>query len=109
MMAYSEPLAYFLTWTTYGTWLPGDERGYFTKPGQWEGPDAYRRMMSQLLMTDDALILNARQRQNVEATIRRHCEIRQWHLHAVNCRSNHVHVVVSSPGIDRSDVMDQFK
>jgi hypothetical protein len=22
-----EPLAYFLTWTTYGTWLPGDERG----------------------------------------------------------------------------------
>ena len=22
------PLAYFLTWTTYGTWLPGDERGW---------------------------------------------------------------------------------
>ena len=22
-----EPLAYFLAWTTYGTWLPGDERG----------------------------------------------------------------------------------
>ncbi len=24
-----EPLAYFLTWPTYGTWLPGDERGGF--------------------------------------------------------------------------------
>ncbi|MCA9109357.1 MAG: hypothetical protein KDA52_05390 [Planctomycetaceae bacterium] len=24
----SEPLAFFLTWTTYGTWLPGDERGW---------------------------------------------------------------------------------
>jgi hypothetical protein len=23
----ADPLAYFLTWTTYGTWLPGDERG----------------------------------------------------------------------------------
>jgi hypothetical protein len=23
-----EPLAYFLTWPTYGTWLPGDERGW---------------------------------------------------------------------------------
>jgi hypothetical protein len=23
-----EALAYFLTWTTYGTWLPGDERGW---------------------------------------------------------------------------------
>ena len=24
---FPEPLAYLLTWTTYGTWLPGDERG----------------------------------------------------------------------------------
>ena len=23
-----DPLAFFLTWTTYGTWLPGDERGW---------------------------------------------------------------------------------
>jgi hypothetical protein len=23
-----DPLAYFLTWATYGTWLPGDERGW---------------------------------------------------------------------------------
>ncbi len=22
------PFALFLTWTTYGTWMPGDERGY---------------------------------------------------------------------------------
>jgi hypothetical protein len=29
-----EPLAYFLTWTTYGSWLPGDERGWVEKPGQ---------------------------------------------------------------------------
>ncbi len=23
-----DPLAYYLTWPTYGTWLPGDERGW---------------------------------------------------------------------------------
>ena len=23
-----EPIAYFITWTTYGTWLPGEERGW---------------------------------------------------------------------------------
>ena len=22
------PLAYLITWTTYGTWLPGDQRGW---------------------------------------------------------------------------------
>ena len=25
-----EPMAYFITWTTYGTWLPGDERGHWS-------------------------------------------------------------------------------
>ncbi len=24
----SEPLAFLLTWTTYGTWLRGDRRGW---------------------------------------------------------------------------------
>ena len=28
---HNEPLAFFLTWTTYGTWLPGDERGWNRK------------------------------------------------------------------------------
>ena len=26
-----EPLAFLLTWTTYGTWSPGDERGWNRK------------------------------------------------------------------------------
>ncbi len=23
-----DPIAFFITWPTYGTWLPGDERGW---------------------------------------------------------------------------------
>ena len=30
-----DPLALFLTWTTYGLWLPGDERGWVEKPGRF--------------------------------------------------------------------------
>jgi len=60
-------------------------------------------------MTEDACVLNADQRQIVEATIRRHCQVRSWELHAVNCRSNHVHVVVTAPGYQPEMVMDQFK
>ena len=33
-----EPLAFFLTWTTYGSWLPGDERGWVEKPGHPDPP-----------------------------------------------------------------------
>ncbi len=73
---YSDPLAYFLTWTTYGTWLPGDERGWYSSPGQWSSPDNLRKLWSQIRMTEDAIVLNHEQRQEVESTIRRHCEIR---------------------------------
>ena len=34
--------------------------------------------------------------------------IRGWHLHAVSCRSNHVHVVLSAE-VNPVDMRDQFK
>jgi predicted nucleic acid-binding protein len=34
-----DPLALFLTWTTYGSWLSGDERGWVEKPGCFREPD----------------------------------------------------------------------
>ena len=47
-------------------------------------------------MSEDACRLNARQRAAVERQIGETCRQRGWSLHAVNCRSNHVHVVVSA-------------
>jgi hypothetical protein len=44
----------------------------------------------------------------VEQTIADHCRIRGWHLHVVNCRSNHVHVVVTAP-VSPQKVEEQFK
>lgn len=104
----SDPLAYFLTWTTYGTWLPGDERGWYSTPGKWCSPDNLRKQWSQIRMTEDAIVLNHLQRKEVETTIHRHCELRGWHLHGVNCRSNHVHVVVTA-NITPKQTMGQFK
>jgi len=47
-------------------------------------------------MTEDACLLTPGQRQSVEKQIAETCAHRGWVLHAVNCRSNHVHVVVSA-------------
>ena len=104
-----EPLAYFLTWTTYGSWLPGDERGWFKKPGEFQAPDAKREEGARRLLTEPPLTLDPGQRAAVERTIAEHCRIRGWHLHAVNCRTRHVHVVVTAPARAPDVVMDQFK
>jgi REP element-mobilizing transposase RayT len=53
-------------------------------------------------------LLSEEERKLVEETIKQHCEIRRWHLHAVNCRTNHVHVVVTAP-VSPATVMEQFK
>ncbi|WP_146527097.1 transposase [Novipirellula artificiosorum] len=45
----------------------------------------------------------------VEQTIAKHCEIRDWSLHAVSVRTNHVHVVTTAPGYKPETVRDQLK
>ena len=102
-------LAYHLTWTTYGTWLPGDRRGW-VKSGVAgiQSPDRKRVDAASALMVEAAVTLSRHQRHIVERTIREHCDLRKWQLHAVNARSNHVHVVVTADR-DSHEVMNQLK
>ena len=102
-------IAYHLIWTTYGTWLHGDERSW-VKWGEAcvKSPDPERERAMRERMKEPAVILTEDQRCLVELTIRDHCRIRSWVLHAVNTRSNHIHVVVTAER-DPDEVMSQFK
>ncbi len=105
-----EPLAFFITWTSYGTWLPGDERGWYRRGDSEPRPvDELIREMAIADMKETPFTLSEKDRQTVENTVTRHCEIRGWTLHAVNARTNHVHVVVTAVSIDPKKVRDQFK
>src|SRR5262245_13004942 len=103
-----EVLAYFLTWPTYSTWLPGDERGWVEHRRGWQLPDPVRKREAAARMSEDACLFDSEQRLLVERTVAEHCRIRGWELHAVNCRTNHLHVVLTA---DRppKQVRMQFK
>ena len=103
-----EPLAYFLTWPTYGTWLPGDERGWVEYRHGWQLPDPARKREAQARLTEDACLLDQDQRRLVELTIADHCRVRGWTLYTVNCRSNHVHVIVAGDR-EPKEIREQFK
>src|SRR5262245_35121487 len=96
-MSNMTPLAYHITWTTYGTWLHGDERGWVESgvPGI-QGPDPQRQRDEQAHLTASAVVLTPEQRAVVEQTVRDHCRIRGWTLHTLNVRTNHLHVVVTA-------------
>ena len=106
---YSDPLAYFITWTCYGTWLPGDDRGWTKWQKGQKIPQPLLADWCKEQMTEEPIVLSEQQRAIVEDTITKHCEIRGWHLHAVNCRSNHCHVVVTASNHNGEQVRDQLK
>lgn len=92
----NDPVGFFLTWVTYGTWLPGDSRGWVEYKHGWKMPDPILEAEAAAIMTEVALLLTTDQRKSVEKQIAITCQHRGWILHAVNCRSNHVHAVVSA-------------
>lgn len=104
-----EPIAYFITWTSYGTWLPGDERGWCRKGGDMQPANELFREMALADMKETPFILNLDDRDIVQQTVGKHCEIRDWILHTVRARTNHVHVVVTAAGYKPETVRDQFK
>jgi len=91
-----DPIAFFLTITSYGTWLPGDGRGWDEYRRGWKLPNPACELEAKARMTDDACRLSPAQRKLFENQIAETCEHRGWTLHAVNCRSNHKHVVVTA-------------
>jgi len=97
----SEPLAYFITFTCYGTWLHGDERGsvdfeHSLPDTPLVMTDAIRVRKESVRLSDPPFLLDARSREAVDSSIREVCRYRGWHLHAWNVRTNHVHVVVAA-------------
>jgi REP element-mobilizing transposase RayT len=100
-MEEERPLAYFLTWRMYGTWLPGDKRGTVRRTQNQYGTDRVGprpelERVSQARMTAPAMILNDRLREEVARAIEGECAHRRWILHALSVRTNHVHLLVSS-------------
>jgi len=106
---HDQPLAYFITFTVYGTFLQGDarlwrSRGKGSQPAQ---PLLEHWHCDQL--KHDIILLNADQRSAVENETARLCDFREWKLWTVNARSNHVHVVVSVSAQAGAKVRDQIK
>ena len=102
------PIGYLITFTTYGTWLHGDDRGsvnkehnQYGKPFVARSPALQRREQSSL--KNEPLILGERQREKVLSAIIHVCRFRGWYAHAVHVRSNHIHIVVS--GEERPEKM----
>jgi REP element-mobilizing transposase RayT len=95
------PLAYFLTFTCYGTWLHGDTvmsvNASHNKMGMPYLPiNRLQEKSAENRMRESPYFLGAPQRKIILQTIQDVCDYRHWSLLAAHIRTNHIHVVVNA-------------
>jgi len=96
-----EPIAYFLTYTTFGTWLHGREQGSVDKDHNQVGslriaPNPQRQSANLERLGNAAYQLDAPRRRVVLETIEEVAAHRHWNLLAAHVRSNHVHALINA-------------
>ena len=106
----SRVIAYFITWTTYGSWLPGDARGWIDRhEHQIHTADLQREANARERMQDKQVLLNARLRTLVEETIQEVCTYKEWKLRGIAVQSNHIHVILSASEINPTEILRTLK
>lgn len=104
-----DPIAYFITWTIYGSHLQGDPLGWRRRGHGHQLPQPQLVAWHQARLKHSVTLLTPAQRNVVEMICRQHCGRRGWDLWEVNARSTHVHVVVTADGCSGKTVRDQLK
>ncbi|HEV3299470.1 MAG TPA: transposase [Planctomycetaceae bacterium] len=104
---------WLLTWTTYGTWLPGDERGFVgavrqnsdatqtthNQPGtEYDRERPHLEGFAKATQKLPTTRLTREQATAVCKQIQATADMRRWKLFAVAVMANHVHAVLGVPG-----------
>jgi len=95
------PLAYLISFRTYGTWVHGDNRGSTSRRQNRYGtpriaPNRGLQEVELKQLKHPPIRLDIKRRPVVEQAVREVCTKRGYWLRAINVRTNHVHSVVSA-------------
>ncbi len=115
---------WLLTWTTYGSWLPGDDRGFVSNVRNGEGPEVRFNIpgtptkanmpgledYARRKMKGTEIRLQSEQASILISQFQETATCRGWQLLAAAVMSNHCHAVVGVPGDpDPSTLLRDFK
>jgi REP element-mobilizing transposase RayT len=88
----AKTIGYMVTWTTYGSWLQGDERKY-SKDGEILPPNEELADANSKALTKDVVQLSFNQRRIAEEAIRQKAIQFGQRIYALSVCAKHVHLV----------------
>jgi len=97
-----------VTWTTYGTWLQGDKRG-FVKKGKILEASKGLEQANKERRSGNGVKLKKGQREVVRSAIVQEATRMGEKVLAVSVWSNHVHVVIEGGGKPVDKIVSRFK
>jgi REP element-mobilizing transposase RayT len=108
-----QPLAYFITFTTYGAWLHGKESGSVDRDHNafdtpWLPPDPVQEAEKRGAMSEPAYLLDQPRRRIVLAAIQEVCRHRGWYLYVCHVRTTHIHAIVAGD-VTTKKMLNDFK
>lgn len=101
-------LGYMVTWTTYGSWLQGDKRGYVRKGEVLSGSEGLERA-NKKMRRNGTVKLGKKEREIIRRAILAEGERIGERILAVSVGSKHVHVVIAADGKTISKVVSRLK
>ncbi|MBI2806741.1 MAG: hypothetical protein HYX68_17315 [Planctomycetes bacterium] len=123
-MEFDENFALLITWTCYGTWLPGDPRGHVsnillpeggfldkenTPRTPYRSGDVSMQQNARRLLKHAPVYLDVNQVLVVAQTLVEAARAREWSIPRAAIMANHVHVVVMDCPDDGSKVRRVLK
>lgn len=101
-------LGYILTWTTYGTWPQGDNRGYVSN-GKVLNANPALRTANLHRLKNPAIFLAHKQCKVVHKAIFDEAKILGQEILAIAVCPDHIHLVVQPAGYSMEKIVSHYK
>jgi len=101
-------LGYMITWTTYGTWLQGDERGYVKNGKIYPANESLKQTNKQLQLQDEIRLSKIKQKV-VQNAIIKEAQSQGQNILALSVNATHVHIVAENIPQPISNIVAYYK
>ena len=88
-------IAYMLTWTTYGSWLQGDERGW-VRDGKIYQPNKALFKANKESQKQDEFVLSKMHIEKIRDEIYENAKSLNQHIFALAVCKNHIHLLANN-------------